>query len=425
MIEKISKDVPPHRVVVAPEPKAVVKAATVAAPAAAGSFGLTVQALDQGTNAPIPGATASGQLVPAVTDAGGNAVVTDVLVTLTAPGYAPYVAQDYKTPSLDAPIKVHLIPLPPAPPVPPMPPVPSRTQVCSVQLHYQGLTVNTGQFGVLPWWPPAMTSLNPADRQGVYAQTKAAQDTHCILPLTWNYDEPGQPYGNMNRVPGRDLSNDLGTYRDLVEEAVRAGFFPILPLGGDGQGNGPGYNTAVGWTYGCDWVMTKLPEVVGALGDLNQYCLYVPGFDAVFYGWTVAQIIAFGKLFRMVLATGHLGLWHGTGHIPCGNGPADYQPGGAMADFDAVLSEYDPNLSQDSCWQVNARLEPNYRRPADQPTGDDPTPPYYMGAGTPRGPYYHCAIEWATYPGVRGQVSNTTVQGGRNYHKSMGVRWTG
>lgn len=305
--------------------------------------------------------------------------------------------------------------------MPPLPPIPSRGQVCGVKLTFQGLTVQTQQFGPLPWFEAALTSLSPQDRASVYRAKHAVGDTHCVVCLTWNYAEPGQPYAN---ITGRDLSGDLPTFRTLVEEVIRAGFVPMLFLGGDGQGAGPGYNDPVGWTYGCDWLMAHLSGIVAAVGELAPYCLWIPGFDGVFYGWTPAQVMNFGGLFRSLLPVGHLGIEHNTGHIPVGDGPSDYLPGEPMSDYDVILSEYDLPLAQDSTWQVTARLVSPYHRPADQPSWDDPNPPFYLAPSTPRGPYFHCAFEFAEYAWVRG-MSATEVDSYRQYLRALGCAYTG
>lgn len=238
-------------------------------------FGLTIK-VTEGTNdgPPIQGAIASGTLMSQSTDVQGNAVIDGLYLTVTADGYVPYVSQPYHRPSLQAPVTVSLQRLPP---VPPLPPVPSRETVCSVRMMYQGMTVTTEQFGSLPWFEAALTSLDYEDRVGIYADKHGAGDTHCIVALTWNYDEPGQPYGNMNQVPGCDLTQDLPKFASIVREVILAGFTPILMLGGDGQGYSAG-----GGTYGAEWLIENLPRIVDAVGELAPYCLWCPGFDGVF-----------------------------------------------------------------------------------------------------------------------------------------------
>lgn len=139
------------------------------------------------------------------------------------------------------------------------------------------------------------------------------------------------------------------------------------------------------------------------------------------YGWTPDQIEAFGAQFRALCPTGYLAIEHSTGHIPLGEGPTDWTPTGRMKDYDVLLSEFDPdNLHQDSTWQIAGRLlGPRYRRPADQPSGDDPAPPWYLSQGSPRGPFGVCAFEYDTYNWVRGK-SATAVQANRAYLTAMG-----
>lgn len=300
---------------------------------------------------------------------------------------------------------------------PPLPRIPTRDEVCSVRITFQGFTVETAQFGTLPWFEAALTSLTPADRQRVYAAKHAAGDTHCIVALTWRYAEPGQPYFD---IPGCDMTGDLPRFRAMVDEVIRAGFIPMLFLGGDGQ-----EFSEIGWTYGAMWLLTNLTDIVTAVAELAPYCLWVPGWDGVFYGWSVGQIQALGWLFRKLLPVGHLGIEHDTGHIPVGNGPSDYAPGGAMTDYDVILSEYDLPLGTDSTWQVTARLVSPYHRPSDQPVWDDPNPPFYLATPTTRGPYYHCAFEWSEYYWVRSQLSAADVNDGRTYLRGLGCRWTG
>lgn len=304
---------------------------------------------------------------------------------------------------------------------PTRPPVPTRTQVGSVQTSFQGLTVQTQQFGAMPWYGPALAWLdNPADRQAVYAAEKAAGDTHSVLFLPWGpalYDEPGQFY-TADKFPPRDWTAG-GTainprFVALVDEVVQSGLTPIIFLGGD-DGEA-GYVVAI----------KQLPLLIAALGDLNAYVLIVPGFDGVFYGWTPDHIGAFGQLFRSLSPNGYLGIEHSTGHIPCGEGDADWVTGGRMQTYDVLLSEFDTdNLHQDSTWQIAGRtIGPAFRRPSDEPAGDDPSPPWYLRQGTARGPFFVVAFEFDTYYWVR-TLSAAMVQLHRAYLQSLGYTFTG
>lgn len=297
-----------------------------------------------------------------------------------------------------------------------LPAAPTRAQVCAVRTSFQGLQVETQQFGLMPWYGPALAWLtNPADRQAVYAAEKAAGDTHCVLFLPWGpalYDEQGQFY-SADKFPPLDWTAG-GTAIDprfvaLVQEVVSAGLIPVIFLGGDDGEAGYGVATK------------QLPLVVAALGALNAYSLIVPGFDGVFYGWTPDHIGAFGQQFRALSPNGYLGIEHSTGHIPCGEGDADWIAGGRMQTYDVLLSEFDPdNLHQDSTWQIAGRtIGPAYRRPADQPAGDDPSPPWYLREGTARGPFAVCAFEFDTYYFVRDRTPETVAEH-RAYLRSLG-----
>jgi hypothetical protein len=346
---------------------------------------------------PVEGATCATEGQSVVTNQDGYGLFPGVItegshsLAVSKDGYTP-ATQPYIL-NADSNVFVTLVRSFPAPP--------TRDQVLNVHLTFQGLMVNTNQYGTLPWFEAALVSLSPADRQAVYAAKHAAGDTHCIVAFQWSYNEPGQPYAN---VPGADFTNNVPAFVELVREVVQAGFIPMVFLGGD---NGEaGYPLAV----------TELPQVVQALGVLNQYTIIVPGWDGVFYGWTPDHIAAFGRQFRALNSGGYLGLEHHTGNIPVGNGPADYAPGGPMSTYDLILSEFNDGQFDDTVWQVAARfLGPNYRRPPDQPSGDDPTPPYYL-KGTQ---IKDCAFEFGEYTFVRGQ-SVATIQAWRSYFQRLG-----
>ena len=372
---------------------------------------------------------------------------------------------------LNAPIATPVIGTPPSATPAPLPPLPgpipggvvpgtppTRAQVCGVNLSFQGLTVNTAQFGSLPWFEAALSSFNEADRAIIYAAKHAAGDTHAVVDISWNYAESGQPYGINdalgvhNIVPPRDLTGDLVTFKALVAEVIANGFIPVIFLAGDSEGAGPGYNDPVGWTYGYDWLTAHLPGILGALAsgpdgiDLTPWCLFVPGFDSVFYGWEPSNVkfAAFGALFRALLPNGYLGILHQMGKIPIGGGQADYAPGGAMVNWDVLLSQFgrigdaasrnalksaNPvDYVGNDIWQVATRtLGPAYVWPSDEPANADSHPaPWYLVSGNPRGPYFVCAFEWVgLYDFIRGNESAEAVSQDRAYLKSLGYTYTG
>lgn len=303
-----------------------------------------------------------------------------------------------------------------APPTPP-----TRDQVLSVKLTFQGLTVTLPSYGTIPWFEPAISSLDASSRQIVYQAKHASGDTHLALSISWAYMNDG---GYSYPVPGKDLTGDLPSFRALVAEVIRNGFTPMLFLAGDGESpNGGGYNDPNGWTYGYGWLMAHLTAIVGALRgppDLTPFCILVPGWDGVMPGWQPSELAAYLVEARSLVPDGYLGLELASGSVDWGGGPADYTSPAGQA-LDAVLQEFPGPPTGDAVWQVAAReLGPAYVRPADQPPGDDPNPPFYLSGGTPRGPWYAIAYEYDEYRWVRGQVPPAQVSAERTYLAGIG-----
>lgn len=305
--------------------------------------------------------------------------------------------------------------------VPPLPPIPTREEVCSVRLTFQGLTVQTAQYGALPWFDAALFSLTPEDRHAVYAAKLAAGDSHAIIQYDANagsiYDEPDQPYQQMNG-PAFELHPDA--FLAAIREVLVADLIPMIFMGGDDGEKGYAIASA------------QLPGLIALLQsgerDYTQDVLISPGWDGVFYGYSPEHITAFGQQFRVLCSHGYLAIEHQPGRIPVGNGPLDWARGGnVMENYDVLLSEF-ANWPEkgDQIWQVAARtLGPAYRRPADQPAHDDLNPPWYLAPGTVRGPYFPVAFEYAEYPWVRSRISAEEVSQGRAYFKAIGYTWTG
>lgn len=291
----------------------------------------------------------------------------------------------------------------------------TRDEVCAVQLTFQGLTITTQQFGTQPWFEPAYQCLtDSADRASVRQQKLTAGDTHLILEFFTHeesiYNESGQPWQQAISPSGEDNQQ---WFRGLVDELLDSGIVPIVAFDGDnGDAVGDGYPNA----------LRQLPILAALLGDLQTQILFARFWDGVFYGSSPANIAAFGQSFRQYLPNGNLAIEHQPGRIPIGNGPADWGPNGPMQTYDVICSEFmDGALAQDSTWQVGGRLlGPAYKRPPEQPSGDDPNPPWYLSAGTPRGPYYAIAFEYFAYEWVRSWVTPTQVQTDRDYLNSLG-----
>lgn len=329
-----------------------------------------------------------------------------------------------------------LIPVPVPVPVPhPLPPIPTREQVCGIRVTFQGQTVVTKQKGVLPWWGAALPWLDlPEDRQAVYAVQHAAGDTHSIagcpdgFPL---YDEINQPY-HAGAFPALDWTNGKGTAPGLeigpkcialIIEQIRAGFVPMIF---------------------CDeryeYAINQIQPLMRALkhspvGDLTPYCLVLPGWDGVFYGWEpTTRIMLWASLAREISPNCYLGMMGNPGHIPLGEGGADFLPGGRMKDFDVIMHEFNdppddnPEHGDDTVWQILGRMVRPYHRPADQPANDDPTPPFYL-VDSSRGPRFYCAFEFGAkfgeYGWVRGHVTARQLDLRRQYLRRCGAKYTG
>lgn len=321
-----------------------------------------------------------------------------------------------------------------------LPPIPSRSQVCAINVSLQGLTYNTSQFGSFPAWFYAM--LNSPDRASARATHRAAGNTHLTIPISEAYKEPGTLWPDALKQ-GYDFTQNLEGFRAVLTEAIYDGWFIDVPLAGDGLGSGPGYNDPVGNTYGYQWLMANLSRILEGLRgdgtsakpDLTPYIIFRPGWDGVFYGWgdnsipdpQPGRVRDFGALFRQLLPNGYLAIEHTPGNIPCGEGGSDYEPGGLMRTYDTIMSEFN-SVHEDSCWQVVARMVRPYNRPPDQPSGDDPHPPWYLAPGTERGPYFYVGFEptqGGVYQWCRGWCSLADVEAVRSYLRGLGCTLTG
>jgi hypothetical protein len=195
------------------------------------------------------------------------------------------------------------------------------------------------------------------------------------------------------------------------------------------------YNDPYGWTYGFEWLMNNLAIIIEPFTsynghDLTRFIQFVPGYDGVFYGWSPGpnevpdqqpqRVIDFGNLFRSILPDGYLGIEHTTGKIPVGEGAQNWITGGVLDSYDTLYSEYNPfNLHEDSTWQIVGRCTRPYNRPSDQPSGDDPNPPYYLQPPTTRGIRFYIMYELLTYLWVRNEVSIEQCNETYDYFKAM------
>jgi hypothetical protein len=225
-------------------------------------------------------------------------------------------------------------------------------------------------------------------------------------------------------VPGKDLTDDLPSFRALVTEVIKNGFVPMLFLAGDGESpSGGGYNDPNGWTYGFAWLMVHLPAIALALTsptDLTPFCILVPGWDGVMPGWQPSELSAYLLKARSLVPHGYVGLELAAGSADWGGGTSDYASPAGQA-LDVILQEFPGPPTGDISWRPAAReLGPSYVRPPDQPSGDDPSPPFELAGGTPRGPWFAIAYEFDEYRWVRGLVSPSVVTTERQYLHAMG-----
>lgn len=354
------------------------------------------------------------------------------------------------------------------------PPIPSRSQVCSIQESLQGLTYQTSEFGPIPAW--FYPGLNLDDRAKARQTHKTAKDTHIWIPISAAYKESGTLWPNQLK-DGYDYTQNLDEFRKVLIDVICDGLLIDMPLAGDGLGLGPDYNDPVGRTYGHGWLVNNLERIIRGLqgdgssqtvtGDLTPYIIFRPGWDAVFYGWggmespshltamksqhglrwrhthpnkprpvkmstkelddQQKRVKEFGELFRRILPNGYLAIEHTPGNIPCGEGGGDYAPGGLMTTFDTIMGEFH-TVHEDSFWQIAGRMVSPYHRPSDQPTGDDPHPPFYLATPSDRGPYFYVAFEptkGGVYEWCRGLCTLEQVKEVDSYMRSCGCTLTG
>lgn len=298
------------------------------------------------------------------------------------------------------------------------PPVPTRDQVLSGHLKFAGLSCDTKDFGVIPWFDPSLFSLSEAGRESVYACKHAAGDTEAFILFD---DVHGSIYnendGNVvYPMQSRHFETDLDGFRAAVIEVLRHGFTPKIYLGGDGD---------FGWLI----AEPEFPFAHDALlhagpngEDLNAYVKYSPGWDSVFYGWEPpTHLTDFGRWVRSICPACYLTFEINPGHLPQ---EAELD----MSDFDGIDLEFAADIHTNNTWGILERLiGPAYIRPADDapPLDSDPPDPHprpWLNTNTPRGHFYTNCFEFGfdTYDWVRWRISEAEVQAHRDYLRSIG-----
>jgi hypothetical protein len=323
------------------------------------------------------------------------------------------------------------------------PKVPTRDQILNYKASMQGVTLRTPSYGILPFWETIAWFPNKVDRAAAYQVKHNRRDTHAIMDISGSYREPGQIYDWLDLgIDYTQNDQSLTLFANLCKEVISNGFYVDVRLAGDGQSinSNPSYgqyNDPVGDTYGFQWLVNNFERIANHFSDIYKYCIFTPGYDDIFYGWSPEQVVQFGKLFRSIFPDGNLGIEFNTGHIPLGEGN-DYTPGGRMQDYDILFGEFDGwigsyNLADrdntggykgDQIWQIVGRLSYPYIWPADEPKDADKNPPpFLLSSPNPRGPFVFNVFEYDTYRWVRNQVTQQQIFEEQQYFKALGCKY--
>jgi hypothetical protein len=314
--------------------------------------------------------------------------------------------------------------------------VPSKDELMKAQYTFQGLRANCPQYDPrpIPIFDPMLDVVDDACFEEILRAHRDAGDQVVGVAISHQYDEPGV-------IPilraGRDWTGDLPGLHAFLDRIIDHGFYVQLHLAMDGHSvRGPDgrytWNDAVGHTYGCEWGNEFFPKLADALEDIHGYIRFLPGYDGTFYGCETAtgdviEMPKFARQFKARWSDGVLGIEFNTGHIPFGEGGDDFLPNGRMWLFDMVFAEFDSDLNQDSAWQIIGRLQHrfgDYKRPPEQPAGDDDgpgKPPAYLI----RWPGVLVCFEWDTYFDVRFFTTPAQVNVKRNKLRAMGCPYVG
>jgi hypothetical protein len=303
------------------------------------------------------------------------------------------------------------------------PSVPTRKQVLSVHMHFRGgLLVPSQQYGLMPWWPTALSWLdNYNDRQQVYRVSK--MDTHQIVHIPNGpplYNEPPPNFYNGGTFGPRDWTNGMtkldSRFSDLIDEVIEAGFRYIITMDESWPNS----------YYIMQMAMSALSE------RQIQYGFVMPGYDGVFYGWPPEIIAQWMNRARAMRSNVYTGIEHQPGRIPTGDGEEDWRSSGTMANCDILLGEHTQPHS-DSTWQVLGRTIRPFFRPPDMPSWDDPNPPFYL-IDSIRGPREYCVFEtmdpyyWVRVNPNDANAVNAAIariESEDSYFRLMGVQYLG
>ncbi len=300
----------------------------------------------------------------------------------------------------------------PSPVTPVFGPIPSRTQLCGVRHQFQGMSVTLppgSTFDPLKaryWFDPLVTQMSSqADRLAVYKAHRDVGDTHINISLDM---------GGLTTLPW---------VLEVAKEAVTLGGLTgvILCCMGDGHGQPNSDPGSLGYT----WLMANFHYIYLAARAMNtgdpdnslaHRTIFVPGYDGVVPDWQPpSSVDRFLLMARSVIDAGKagaLGIELSAGYCKWGHedGHAEENnwitPAGMAVDVILQEGPIDmgppipvPPLSQDPRWTqffqiVGRMVSPYYPVPGQQ---DDLHPPFLLGGGTPRGPFFYDYWEYDTY----------------------------
>jgi hypothetical protein len=302
------------------------------------------------------------------------------------------------------------------------PPTPSRDVLGNVLTSFQGLEVQTGQFGLLPWFEPFLASLGAQDRTSARAAKRIAGDTHQFLSLSYAYHEAGQVY---DTIPGRDFTQDLAGFGNLLLETLSTRFWPVVSLSADGQT----YNPA-GGTYGWQWGMDHMGEITAVLASLVGSCVWMGGYELLGPGgnWTPDQLEAFyvklgslvhplGGVTALELGQGY-DKWREDGQA-CWDSEAGQAIDVFLQEFPQPINGPAPgsgNTNFDGCQQ----LASSSLGPAAQNIAPKNQLTWYQATPTPRGKRFNCALEFALYDQIHNGKTPADIAAEREQLLSLG-----
>lgn len=297
----------------------------------------------------------------------------------------------------------------------------TRDQIGTMRLGWQGCTYHLAR-GDSPSWVPS--ALAGEDRAQAYRDEQACGNTHVFVPLSYAYFENRTLYA-AEVTAGYDDAYNLPEWKGRIEEALRLGFIPVLPLACDGHSPGgnttqPGiYSDPVGHTYGKEWCLANLPRLLGYLEDgddhvnLRKKVGLQGGFELINYGgYSPQDWIDLHRAIRAIwpdaFIFGEIGgyTWGGDADPNFLNGPIGWWSGPGGQDVDGIIEEFSSPYASDvrvDYEQVAAahivRDDGERARVGIKP--ENRIAFELLAGGTPRGPWYVIAGEIASYDWAR------------------------